>query len=277
MIGALARPSARFTPAMAASRARGALRRLAARGRRRARGGGPMNLLRDLPDAGGAGEIVEVLAGRPRGCASSASSRTARRARRASGTTRTRRNSSCCSPARHGCASRTKLTRGPSAPAIGSRSPRIAGTASTGPTRRTDRMAGGVLQRRRMMATQLPGPGEVFLDHMAHFVPAMEPAAAVLERCGFRLTPFTVQTNREGGVTVPSGTGNRCAMLRNGYLELLAATSDTPLAQQLRERHRRPCRTAPRRVRHRRCRRRASPARRAPGSRPCRSSTCAAR
>ncbi|HVH82563.1 MAG TPA: VOC family protein [Stellaceae bacterium] len=86
------------------------------------------------------------------------------------------------------------------------------------------------------MPNQLPGPGEVFLDHTAFFVPAMDAAADALERCGFRLTPFTIQTNREGDATVPSGTGNRCAMLRNGYLELLTATSDTPLAAQLRER-----------------------------------------
>src|SRR5580658_49527 len=85
------------------------------------------------------------------------------------------------------------------------------------------------------MPNQLPGPGEVFLDHTAFFVPAMDVASDVLERCGFRLTPFTVQTNREGNKTVPSGTGNRCAMFRNGYLELLTATSDTPLAAQLRE------------------------------------------
>jgi hypothetical protein len=86
------------------------------------------------------------------------------------------------------------------------------------------------------MPNQLPLAGEIFLDHTAFFVPAMEPAAAVLERCGFRLTPFTIQTNREGDATVPSGTGNRCAMLRNGYLEVLTATSDTPLAAQLRDR-----------------------------------------
>jgi hypothetical protein len=87
-----------------------------------------------------------------------------------------------------------------------------------------------------MLKQQLPGPGEVFLDHTAFFVPAIEDAAAALERCGFRLTPFTVQTNREGDRTVSSGTGNRCAMFRNGYIELLTATSDTPLAAQLRER-----------------------------------------
>jgi len=86
------------------------------------------------------------------------------------------------------------------------------------------------------MPNQLPGMGEVFLDHTAFFVPAMDAASDALERCGFRLTPFTVQTNREGEATVPSGTGNRCAMFRNGYIEVLTATSDTPLSAQLRER-----------------------------------------
>jgi hypothetical protein len=87
-----------------------------------------------------------------------------------------------------------------------------------------------------MMPNQLPGPGEVFLDHTAFFVPEMDAAADALERCGLRLTPFTVQTNREGDKIVPSGTGNRCAMFRNGYLEVLTATHDTPLSAQLRER-----------------------------------------
>ena len=86
------------------------------------------------------------------------------------------------------------------------------------------------------MPKQLPDVGEVFLDHTAFFVPAIEDAAAALERCGFRLTPFTIQNNRDGEVTVPAGTGNRCAMFRNGYVELLTPTSETPLAAQLKER-----------------------------------------
>jgi hypothetical protein len=86
------------------------------------------------------------------------------------------------------------------------------------------------------MAKQLPDSGEVFLDHTAFFVPAIEDAAAALESCGFRLTPFTAQRNREGEAMVPAGTGNRCAMLRNGYLELLTPTSETPLGAQLKER-----------------------------------------
>ena len=88
----------------------------------------------------------------------------------------------------------------------------------------------------KVMPGQLPEAGEVFLDHVAHFVPAIEPAACALERCGFRLTPFTAQSNRVDGTAVPAGTGNRCAMLRQGYIEILAAAADTPLAQQLNER-----------------------------------------
>src|SRR5258707_4195710 len=90
------------------------------------------------------------------------------------------------------------------------------------------------------MPNQLPLPGAVFLDHIAHFVPEMAPAAAALERCGFRLTPFTAQTNRVDGRPVLAGTGNRCAMLRQGYVEILTAvptpSGDTELARQLRER-----------------------------------------
>jgi len=86
------------------------------------------------------------------------------------------------------------------------------------------------------MTGQLPEPGAVFLDHVAHFVPTMDAAAEALERCGFRLTPFTAQTNRVEGKSLPAGTANRCAMFRRGYVEILAATVDTPLAQQLAER-----------------------------------------
>ena len=86
------------------------------------------------------------------------------------------------------------------------------------------------------MLGQMPGPGEIFLDHTAHFVPEVEPAAAALARCGFQLTPFTVQENQVGGARASAGTGNRLAMLGQGYVEILAAISDTPLARQLRDR-----------------------------------------
>ena len=64
----------------------------------------------------------------------------------------------------------------------------------------------------------------------------MTTAGAAFERLGFTLTPFVAQSNADpaGGPPKPAGTGNRCAMLRRGYLEILAAVdgADTLLAHQ---------------------------------------------
>jgi hypothetical protein len=83
---------------------------------------------------------------------------------------------------------------------------------------------------------QTPRAGEVFLDHVGWFVSDMAAAGAAFERLGFRLTPFVAQRNADptGGPPKPAGTGNRCAMLRRGYLEILAAVDgvDTPLVRQ---------------------------------------------
>src|SRR3546814_13807294 len=76
--------------------------------------------------------------------------------------------------------------------------------------------------------------GEVFLDHLAHFVPSLDCAAAALEKLGFRLTPFAAQRNRTSNGTEPSGMANRCVMLREGYLEFLTAVSQSELARQFR-------------------------------------------
>ncbi|WP_210879863.1 VOC family protein [Roseovarius autotrophicus] len=80
---------------------------------------------------------------------------------------------------------------------------------------------------------QTPENAEVFLDHLAHFLPDMAVAETVLEGLGFTLTPFTVQRNQTPDGYIPSGTANRCAMLDNGYLEFLTRASDTALARQL--------------------------------------------
>jgi hypothetical protein len=86
-------------------------------------------------------------------------------------------------------------------------------------------------------AMQPPSPGRLNLDHIAHFVPDIDAASAALERAGFTLTPFSAQSHRlePGGPLVPAGSGNRCVMLREGYLEFLTPTADTPIAHQLRE------------------------------------------
>ncbi len=74
------------------------------------------------------------------------------------------------------------------------------------------------------------------LDHAAHFLPDIDAASTALERLGFTLTPFSAQSHRlqADGPLVPAGTGNRCVMLQNGYLEFLTPTHDTPNARQLR-------------------------------------------
>lgn len=83
---------------------------------------------------------------------------------------------------------------------------------------------------------QVPQGDEVFLDHVGWFIRDVAEASAAFERLGFVLTPFVVSRNADpaGGKPKPSGTGNRCAMLRRGYLELIAAIDgvDTPLARQ---------------------------------------------
>jgi len=83
---------------------------------------------------------------------------------------------------------------------------------------------------------QVPSPGTLNVDHVAHFVPHIDSASAALEKLGFMLTPFSAQSHRPepGGPLVPAGTGNRCVMLERGYLEFLTPTGDTPVANQLR-------------------------------------------
>jgi len=79
-------------------------------------------------------------------------------------------------------------------------------------------------------AQQIPPPGGIFLDHVAHFVPDLDAARRTLEALGFAVTPPSAQRTQDG----PAGTSNVCVMLEQGYLEFLAPTMDTPNAQKLR-------------------------------------------
>lgn len=63
----------------------------------------------------------------------------------------------------------------------------------------------------------MPGRAIGF-DHAAVVVADMETAAAAWSAAGFALTPLA---RHEGTDGQPTGTGNRCAMLRSGYIELL--------------------------------------------------------
>lgn len=88
----------------------------------------------------------------------------------------------------------------------------------------------------QVAAAQPPSTGKINIDHVAHFVPHIDAASSALEQAGFTLTPFSEQSHRlePGGPLLPAGSGNRCVMLREGYLEFLTPTADTPIAQQLR-------------------------------------------
>src|SRR5262249_23875210 len=81
---------------------------------------------------------------------------------------------------------------------------------------------------------QLPVGDEIFLDHIAHFVPDREAARAALARAGFAPTPVSIQVNPDpaGGPPRPAGTGNVTAMFARGYIEILFKTADTPVGRE---------------------------------------------
>ncbi|MEO8717669.1 MAG: VOC family protein [Burkholderiales bacterium] len=87
----------------------------------------------------------------------------------------------------------------------------------------------------RIADRQRPPPGQLYLDHVSHFVPDLEAARALLEALGFAVTPLSAQVTQDG----PAGTANRCVMLADGYLEFLMPTADTPNASRLRKSMRR--------------------------------------
>jgi len=81
---------------------------------------------------------------------------------------------------------------------------------------------------------RLPADGEIFLDHVAHFVGDPQAASRALAGAGFAPTPVSIQVNPDpgGGPPRPTGTGNVTCMLDRGYLEVLFRTADTPLGRE---------------------------------------------
>ena len=81
---------------------------------------------------------------------------------------------------------------------------------------------------------QLPEGNQVFLCHVGYFVADLADAGAAFERLGFQVSPINVLSHADAeGRQAPGGTSNRLVRLRRGFLELLAATHDTPIADQL--------------------------------------------
>jgi hypothetical protein len=77
---------------------------------------------------------------------------------------------------------------------------------------------------------QRPAPGELYVDHVSHFVADLDAAARVIQSLDITVTPTSVQKTAEG----PVGAANRCVMLDEGYIELLSPTHDTPAAGRMR-------------------------------------------
>src|SRR5204863_6575414 len=78
---------------------------------------------------------------------------------------------------------------------------------------------------------QRPAPGELYVDHVSHFVADLDAAARALEALGIKVTATSVQKTAAG----PVGASNRCVMLEEGYIELLSPTHDTPAAERMRK------------------------------------------
>ncbi|MBV8032378.1 MAG: VOC family protein [Betaproteobacteria bacterium] len=87
-----------------------------------------------------------------------------------------------------------------------------------------------MVSRTLVSQRQKPAPGALVLDHVGHFVRDLDAAARLLEALGFSPTP--VSHHVANGK--PAGTSNRCVMLEEGYLEILAPTMDTPNAERIR-------------------------------------------
>jgi hypothetical protein len=73
--------------------------------------------------------------------------------------------------------------------------------------------------------SQVPAPGDLVLDHVAHWVADLDAAAQVMEALGLKVTPLSAQ--RVGGRL--AGTANRCVMLERGYIEILAGRPERGL------------------------------------------------
>jgi hypothetical protein len=72
----------------------------------------------------------------------------------------------------------------------------------------------------------------VALDHVGVAARDLGPLTAAYERLGFALSPMAQQSGRRtsGGPVELYGSGNRCAFLRHGYIELIAILDPTLFA-----------------------------------------------
>ncbi len=69
----------------------------------------------------------------------------------------------------------------------------------------------------------------VKLDHIGVAIKDLERGRAAYERLGFKLTPRSIHRGSPtpGAPVVPFGSGNHCAMVHEGYLEVVSLIDPT--------------------------------------------------
>ena len=74
----------------------------------------------------------------------------------------------------------------------------------------------------------MSGEGSLTLDHVALVTPDLDASKEDYERLGFRLTRESAHRGKltPEGPVVPWGSGNRCAMFRQGYFEILGVVDE---------------------------------------------------
>ena len=83
---------------------------------------------------------------------------------------------------------------------------------------------------------QTPEGDEIFYDHIGYFVPDLDAAGGQLEKLGFQVSGINIQYNENAaGELGLTGTSNKLVKLNRGFVEVLAATSESALADQLKQ------------------------------------------
>ena len=81
---------------------------------------------------------------------------------------------------------------------------------------------------------QSPKGPEIFYDHIGYFVHDLNQAGHQLEKLGFQISDTNIQYNEDAdGILQRTHTSNKLAKLNLGFIEVLAATGKSPLANQL--------------------------------------------
>lgn len=81
---------------------------------------------------------------------------------------------------------------------------------------------------------QSPEGDEIFYDHIGYFVHDLDEAGVQMEKLGFQVSATNIQYNEDAtGKLQRTHTSNKLVKLNLGFIEMLAATGESPLANQL--------------------------------------------